>query len=93
MALNYSTEMIYSLEDLARSQGYYSAAYKEYLALKGKEAMLAELECRLRDLVESVPQRLKFAAPEKEMANYIRVLEYKLAIINKAVDPNEGNYE
>lgn len=93
MALNYSTEMIYSLEDLARSQGYYSAAYKEYLALKGKEAMLAELECRLRDLVESVPQRLKFAAPEKEMANYIRTLEYKLAIINKAVDPNEGNYE
>lgn len=85
--------MIYSLEDLARSQGYYSAAYKEYLALKGKEAMLAELECRLKDLVESVPQRLKFAAPEKEMANYIRVLEYKLAIINKAVDPNEGNYE
>ena len=93
MALNYSTEMIYSLEDLARSQGYYSAAYKEYLALKGKEAMLAELECRLKDLVESVPQRLKFAAPEKEMANYIRTLEYKLAIINKAVDPNEGNYE
>ena len=93
MGLNYSTEMIYSLEDLARSQGYYSAAYKEYLALKGKEAMLAELECRLKELVESVPQRLKFAAPEKEMANYIRTLEYKLAIINKAVDPNEGNYE
>lgn len=93
MALNYSTEMIYSLEDLARSQGYYSAAYKEYLALKGKEAMLLELECRLKDLVESVPQRLKFAAPEKEMANYIRTLEYKLAIIHKQVDPNEGNYE
>lgn len=93
MALNYSTEMIYSLEDLARSQGYYSAAYKEYLALKGKEAMLLELECRLKDLVESVPQRLKFAAPEKEMANYIRTLEYKLAIIAKEVDPNEGNYE
>ena len=93
MALNYSTEMIYTLEDLARSQGYYSAAYKEYLALKGKEAMLLELECRLKDLVESVPQRLKFAAPEKEMANYIRTLEYKLAIINKTVDPNEGNYE
>ena len=85
--------MIYSLEDLARSQGYYSAAYKEYLALKGKEAMLAELECRLRELVESVPQRLKFAAPEKEMIHYIHALEYKLAIMNKQVDPNEGNYE
>jgi len=93
MALNYSKEMIYSLEDLARSQGYYSAAYKEYLSLKGKEAMLVELELRLRDLVESVPQRLKFASPEKEMANYIRVLEYKLAIISKEANPNEGNYE
>jgi len=93
MGLNYSTEMIYSLEYLARSQGYYSAAYKEYLALKGKEALLAELECRLKDYVEGVPQRMKFMAPEREMMHYIHALEYKLAIINKQVDPNEGNYE
>ena len=83
-------EFAMTLEELVRSKGPKSTAYKQYCELRGRVEMLENLEEYLRIILEEIPFSDKNMAPEKEIMCHIINLRSKIDLLQGKVDHKLG---
>ena len=83
-------DLVMTLEELVRSRGPRSQAYKQYCELKGRVEMLEHLEEYLQFMLQEVPFSDKNMAPEKEIMTYIIHLRSNIDLLQGKVDHRLG---
>ena len=83
-------DLVITLEELVRSRGPRSTAYKQYCELKGKAEMLEHLEEYLQFMLEEIPFSNKNIAPEREIMSHIISLRSKIDLLQGKVDHKLG---
>jgi hypothetical protein len=83
-------DLVMTLEELVRSRGPRSQAYKQYCELKGRVEMLEHLEEYLQTILQDIPYKDKNMAPEKEIMCHIINLRSKIDLLQGKVDHRLG---